>query len=65
MSGNKAKLTYTPHTSATREWLLGQVSKSIAKELAQDEDETFLFQLIDRVREEWRDLTGNDEEISW
>lgn len=65
MSGDKAKLTYAPRISATRKWLLGQVSKSIAKELAQDEDETFLFQLIDKVREEWRDLTGNDEEISW
>lgn len=65
MSGDKAKLNYAPRVSATRKWLLGQVSKSVAKELAQDEDEAFLFEFIDKVREEWRELTGIDEEISW
>lgn len=65
MSGNKAKLTYAPRVSATRKWLLEQVSKSLAKELAQDEDERFMFEFIDKVREEWREITGVDEEISW
>lgn len=65
MRGDKAKLNYPPRISATRKWLLGQVSKSLAKELLQDGDEGFLFEFIDKVREEWREMTGVDEEISW
>lgn len=65
MSGDKAKLTYPARISATRQWLLKQVSSSLAKELAQDESHEFLFEFMDAVRDKWRDLTGNDEEISW
>lgn len=65
MSGDKAKLTYPARISATRQWLLKQVSSSLAKELAQDESHEFLFEFMDTVRDKWRDLTGNDEEISW
>lgn len=65
MSGDKAKLTYPPRKSATRKWLLEQVSKSIAKELSQDAAHDFWFEFSDRVREELRAIEGVDEEISW
>lgn len=65
MSGDKAKLTYPPRKSATRDWLLNQVAKSLAKELAQDGDHAFWFEFSDAVKLAYGDLTGNDEDISW
>lgn len=65
MSGNKAKLTYPPRKSATREWLLNQVAKSIAKELKQDDEHAFWFEFSDAVRNEYRELVGVEEIIDW
>lgn len=64
MSGDKAKLIVSPRITATRAWLLGQVSKSIAKELLLDEDQSFLFELIDRVKMEYKALSKKDD-IDW
>lgn len=65
MSGDKAKLTYAPRISNTRQWLLNQVAKSLAKEMAMDGKEAFLFDFIDKVRDEYRELVGVQEVIDW
>jgi len=65
MSGDKAKLTYPPRVSATRKWLLEQVAKSVAKEIAQDDDHAFWFTFADKIRDEYRELIGVEEIINW
>ena len=62
MSGNVAKLSIPPRETRTRAWLLSRVAKSIAREIAMDEDQSFLFQLIDRIRDEYK-LTFPDKPI--
>jgi DNA relaxase NicK len=65
MQGDKEKLIITPRISNTRNWLLNQVSTSIAKELLLDDDQTFLFELMERVRMEYKRLTKDDVIIDW
>ena len=64
MQARKVKLLFNRKQSNTREWLLGTVATSIAKELLLDDDQQFLFDMIGRVREEYKRLTG-DEDIDW
>lgn len=64
MQGDKEKLIITPKQTNTRKWLLESVSKSIAKELLLDEDQVFLFELMERVRYEYKRLT-KDEQVDW
>lgn len=64
MSGDKAKLIVAPRETATRKWLLEQVSKSVAKELLLDDDQAFLFDFIERIKMEYKQLTGKDG-IEW
>lgn len=64
MSGGRAKLLINRKQSNTREWLLGTVSSSIAKEMLLDDDQSFLFDMINRVREEYKRLSGDDD-IDW
>lgn len=64
MRGDKAKLIVTPRQTATRRWLMEQVTKSIAKELLLDDDQQFLFELIDRVRYEYH-LLSKGNEVDW
>lgn len=65
MSGDKAKLIVAPRETATRKWLLEQVSKSVAKELLLDDDQSFLFDFMERIKLEYRNLTKNDNDIDW
>lgn len=64
MAGDKAKLIITPKQTNTREWLLETVAKSIAKELLLDDDQAFWFEMIDRVKMEYRKLS-KDDTIDW
>jgi len=64
LRGRKCKLHYVAKESNTRAWLLSQVCKCIAGELLLDDDQRFLFQLMDRIREEYRVLSPDDE-IDW
>lgn len=65
MSGNVAKLAIPFRETRTRAWLLSQVAKSIAREIAMDEDQKFLFELIDRVRFEYKMLTKDKQDVDW
>lgn len=65
MSGDKAKLIVPPKKTKTRKWLLEQVCPAIARELLLDDDQSFLFELMDRVRMEYKNLTKNEIEIDW
>jgi DNA relaxase NicK len=65
MSGDKAKLIVSPKETKTRQWLMEQVCPAIAKELLLDDDQSFLFELIDRVKMEYKNLTKNDLGIDW
>jgi hypothetical protein len=65
MQGNKEKFNYPQRIAATRKWLLSQVSKSLAKELAADESHEFLFEFMDAVRDNYREIVGVDEIIDW
>lgn len=64
MLGNKEKLIITPHSTATRKWLLETVSKTIAKELLLDDDQSFLFDLMGRIKDEYKRL-ANGSELDW
>jgi len=65
MVGDKVKLAITPRKSKTREWLLNQVAGSIAKELLLDDDQAFLFELMERVRFEYKRLTKDEQDVEW
>jgi hypothetical protein len=62
MQGDKEKLIVSPRVSNTRSWLLNQVSASIARELLLDDDQTFLFELMERVRFEYKRLSKDGQE---
>lgn len=49
----------------TREWLLGQVAKSLAKEMTLDDDHEFYLNFIQRVREEYLILIDNGTELQF
>lgn len=49
----------------TREWLLGQVAKSLAKEMTLDDDNEFYLNFIQRVREEYLSLSDKSTEITF
>lgn len=65
MAGDKAKLIIAPRSSNTRAWLLNQVAGSIAKELMLDDDQAFLFELMERVRFEYKRLTKDEHDVDW
>lgn len=52
-------------TTKTREWLLNQVSKSLAKEMTLDDDNEFYLNFIQRVREEYLSLTDQSTELKF
>lgn len=64
MSGDKAKLIISSKATNTRRWLMETVSTSIARELLLDDDQHFLFELMDRVKSEYKRLSDGDE-IDW
>lgn len=64
MRANKSKLLFEKRESNTRRWLLDSVAGSIAKELLLDDDQAFLFELMDRVRREYKRLSP-ESEVNW
>jgi hypothetical protein len=65
MSGDIAKLAIPPRETRTRAWLLSQVAKSLAREIAMDEDHAFWFEFSERVREEIAALDKIAPVINW
>jgi len=65
MQGTVAKLHVPPRETRTRAWLLSQVAKSIAREIAMDEDQSFWFELAEKVRYEYQMLTKNETGVDW
>lgn len=65
MAGDKAKLVTTPKISNTRKWLLESVSRTIARELLLDDDQSLLFELMERVRMEYKRLTKDEQDVEW
>jgi len=65
MSDNVVKLRTSSYETATRAWLLGQVAKSMAKELARDEEHGFWFDFQERVREELARIEGKHDIIDF
>lgn len=64
MQGDKAKLIVSPRQSNTRTWLLEQVAPTIARELLLDGDQSFLFELLNRIRDEYKRLEPKNV-IEW
>jgi len=52
MVNPRAEVHIPSHISRTREWLLGTVAKSMAREISLDDDHTFWFDFIERVKAE-------------
>jgi hypothetical protein len=65
MSGDIAKLVIPPRETRTRAWLLSQVAKSLAREIAMDEDHEFWFEFRERVAEEIAHLDKTNPVIDW
>jgi hypothetical protein len=59
MSSDVVKFDMPAHTTATRAWLLSQVAKAMARELARDEEHSFWFEFRDKVDTELRRLEEN------
>ncbi len=65
MQDDTTKLAIPPRETRTRAWLLSQVAKSIAREIAMDEDQNFLFELMDKIRFEYKMLTKGQQKVDW
>jgi len=48
----------------TREWLLGQVAKSLAREMALDDDQDFYLTFLQKVREEYYALSEKGDIVT-
>lgn len=60
MQNSVVKLSVPLRETRTRAWLLSQVAKSIAREIAMDEDHAFWFELSAKVKSELELLTDDD-----
>lgn len=65
MASQTVKVRAIQKQSNTRDWLLGQVTKSLAKEMTLDDDQEFYLTFIQRVREEYLRLTSNKDDIDF
>lgn len=65
MCGHVVKLEHTKVQTSTRAWLLSQVAKSLAKELARDEDHAFWFDFQRVVARELSLIEGKDINIDF
>ncbi len=54
-----------PKETNTRAWLMGQVAKSIAKEMAMEDAHDFWINLVQRIREEYFTITNEDDRIDF
>ena len=65
MSGDLVQFNMPQHETATRAWLLGQVAKAMARELARDEEHSFWFEFSDRVNTELQAIEGKGGTIDF
>ena len=65
VSRGKAQLSIPPKETSTRAWLMGQVAKSIAKEMALEDSHEFWINFQQKIREEYFALTQTNEQIDW
>ena len=59
------KLFVAPKETSTRAWLMGQVAKSIAKEMAMEDSHEFWLNLVQRIREEYFTITKEEDRIEF
>lgn len=65
MSRDVVEFSMPQHETATRAWLLSQVAKAMAKELARDEDHLFWFDFQQSVKSELEKIEGKDDIIDF
>jgi len=65
MGSVATKVIVPPKETETRAWLLQSVSKSIAKEMAMEDSHEFWLNLVQRIREEYMQLTKEDIEVKF
>jgi DNA relaxase NicK len=56
------ELHVPPKQTQTRIWLMGQVAKALAKEMAMEDSHEFWLNFVQRVREEYLGITKGDNE---
>lgn len=65
METDTVKVATVYKQSNTRNWLLEQVTKSLAKEMTLDDDQEFYLIFLQRVREEYLRLTSNKDDVNF
>jgi hypothetical protein len=65
MEAKTVKVRTVSKQSNTRDWLLKQVAKSLAKEMTLDDDQEFYLTFLQRVREEYLRLTSSEDDINF
>jgi len=62
---SKIEVRYEHQTSNTRQWIMGVVVKSIAKEMCLDDGQEFYLSILQRIREEYYGLTRKGDTIDF
>jgi len=65
MQSIPTKIFVPPKETETRAWLMGQVAKSIAKEMAMEDSHEFWLNLVQRIREEYFTITKEEDRIEF
>lgn len=63
MGAPKSRVETVKKATATREWLLHQVAKSLAKEMAMDDDQDFYLTFLQRTREEYLSIVEDRQYV--
>jgi len=61
----QTKVRYEYKTSATREWLMGTVTKAMAREMLLEDDQSFYLNFVQKIREEFIALTTKTDDIQF
>jgi len=65
MQASVVKLHVPPKETNTRLWIMGQVSKAVAREMTLEDSHEFWLNFVQRVREEYMVLVTKDEIIDF
>lgn len=65
MSGDVVKLAIKPRETRTRAWLLSSVAKTLAREIAMDEDHSFWFDMMGAIKGEIAKLDKGGYDIDF
>jgi len=65
MQAEKVRISVPPKETNTRVWLMESVSKSIAKEMTLEDSHEFWLNFVQRVREEYLQLTSEIEGVTF